>query len=99
VSRALAGSCCDENSELPKCISYSKKSSRFMVRHQEWQATKKSPIYIHIPGGRRHAALGMGLLRRRMYSPREEEGLCHTPVLGNRTEASIRVLRMFKSHV
>jgi hypothetical protein len=25
--------------------------------------------------------------------------LCHTPVLGNRTEASIRVPRMFKSHV
>jgi hypothetical protein len=24
---------------------------------------------------------------------------CHTPVLGNRTEASIRVPRMFKSHV
>ena len=24
---------------------------------------------------------------------------CHTPVLGNRTEASIRVSRMFKSHV
>jgi hypothetical protein len=26
-------------------------------------------------------------------------GECHTPVLGNRTEASIRVPRMFKSHV
>jgi hypothetical protein len=26
-------------------------------------------------------------------------GPCHTPVLGNRTEASIRVPRMFKSHV
>jgi hypothetical protein len=25
--------------------------------------------------------------------------LCHTPVLRNRTEASIRVPRMFKSHV
>jgi hypothetical protein len=25
--------------------------------------------------------------------------LCHTPVLGNRTEASIHVLRMFKSHI
>jgi hypothetical protein len=24
---------------------------------------------------------------------------CHTPILGNRTEASIRVPRMFKSHV
>jgi hypothetical protein len=24
---------------------------------------------------------------------------CHTPVLGNRTEASIRVPRMFHSHV
>jgi hypothetical protein len=28
-----------------------------------------------------------------------EKVLCHTPVLGNRTVASIRVPRMFKSHV
>jgi hypothetical protein len=27
------------------------------------------------------------------------EAICHTPVLGNRTKASIRVPRMFKSHV
>jgi hypothetical protein len=26
------------------------------------------------------------------------ETLCHTPILRNRTEASIRVPRMFKSH-
>jgi hypothetical protein len=26
-------------------------------------------------------------------------GVCHTPVLKNKTEVSIRVPRMFKSHV
>jgi hypothetical protein len=65
ASGALDGSQSDKNSELPKCVSYSEKPSRFVVRHQEWQSTKKSLIYIHIPGGRRQVALGMGLLGRR----------------------------------
>jgi hypothetical protein len=70
ASGALAGSRSGKNSELPKCVSYSKKPSWFMVRHQEWQATRKSPIYTHIPGGRQRAALGMGLLRRRHGFPK-----------------------------
>jgi hypothetical protein len=32
------------------------------------------------------------------YSQHSSDTTCHTLVLGNRTEASIRVLRMFKSH-
>jgi hypothetical protein len=64
----------DKNLELPKYISYSKKPSRFMVRHQEWQAKKKSPIYIHIPGRRRQASLHMGLLGRRPGFPKGGRG-------------------------
>jgi hypothetical protein len=66
---ALDGSRSDETSEFPKCVSYSEKSLRFVVRHQEWQATKKSPIYIHILGGWRQVALGSSLLGRRPGFP------------------------------
>jgi hypothetical protein len=52
-----------------------RKPSRFVVRHHEWQATKKSPIYIHILSRRQQAALITGLLGRRPEFPREEEGL------------------------
>jgi hypothetical protein len=75
ASGALAGLQSDENSELLKCVSYFEKPSRFMVRHQEWHATKKPPIYINIPGGRRQAALGTDHLGRRSGFPKEEEGL------------------------
>jgi hypothetical protein len=34
-----------------------------------------------------------------IVSPQSIEDKCHTPVLGNRAEASIHVPRMFKSHV
>jgi hypothetical protein len=33
----------------PKVCFLLRKPSRFVVRIQEWQDTKKSPIYIHIP--------------------------------------------------
>jgi hypothetical protein len=59
-----------------------KEPSRFVVRHQEWQATKKYPIYIHIPGGRQplvRSFLGGGL-----DSPREEEGLVAMVANGSR---------------
>jgi hypothetical protein len=74
ASGALNGSQSDENSELPKCVSYSEKPSRFVVGHQECQATKKSPIYIHVLGGRRQATLGTGLLGRRPGFPKGERG-------------------------
>jgi hypothetical protein len=74
ASGALNGSRSDENSELPKCVSYSEKPLRFAVGHQECQATKKSPIYIHVLGGRRQATLGMGLLGKRPGFPKGERG-------------------------
>jgi hypothetical protein len=65
-----------ENSELPKCVSYpEQKPSRFVVSHQELEATKKSPIYIHTLGRRGRHPLVRAFLGGGMNSPRGEEGL------------------------
>jgi hypothetical protein len=39
-----------------------------------------------------------GLARLASYSQHSSDTTCHTPVVKSRTESSIRVPRMFKSH-
>jgi hypothetical protein len=56
------------------------------------KASPKDISDIHLPP---YSAAILDVLLDKMDDP----GVCHTSVLGNRTEASIRVPIMFKSHV
>jgi hypothetical protein len=72
----------------------------FLVRTPLLRAGVRHAAAAANQGGGNHAALPRHRAGETAVMGGTGWGLtCHTPVLGNRTEGSIRVPRMFKSHV